>query len=112
MSLLLARVGGAGDTTPPITLYISETVTRVSRVTGFTDALITWSANEACQAWQIRDVTATGQTVADGTLVASGGAIGANVEQQTTVSGVALTSGDGVKTLKLFAQDLAGNWTT
>lgn len=111
MSLLLARTT-PGDTTPPITLFVSETRTKVSRVSGFAETTVTWSANEDCQAWQIRDVTGTGQTVADGTLVASGGAISANADQHTVVSGIDLTSGDALKTLKLFAQDLAGNWTT
>jgi hypothetical protein len=103
----------ATDTTPPVTLFVSETIAKVSRVTGFTDTIVTWSADENCQAWQIRDVTgAPGQTVADGVLVASGGAISGGVNQVTTISGVNLVAGDGSHVLKLFAQDLAGNWTT
>jgi hypothetical protein len=102
----------AGDTTPPVTLFVSETKTRVSAITGFTTTDVTWSADEDCQAWEIRDVTGTGQTVADGVLVASGGAISAGVEQITTIASSALSAGEGAKTLKLFAQDLAGNWTT
>jgi hypothetical protein len=108
------RVGGTTivDVVAPTTLFISETVAKVSLTSGFTDTVVSWSANEDCQAWQIRDVTgAAGQTIADGVLVASGAAITAGVTQTTTVSGSALTAGDGVKTLKLFAQDLAGNWT-
>jgi hypothetical protein len=101
------------DTTPPVTLFVSETQTRVSAVTGFTTTDVTWSADEDCQAWQIRDVTgAPGQTEADGVLVASGGPIAANAQQVTTISSASLSAGEGAKTLKLFAQDLAGNWTT
>lgn len=101
------------DVRPPVTLFVSETVQTVSLQAGFTTTQVTWSADEDCQAWQIRDVTgAAGQTVADGVLVASGGAITANAQQVTSVAGGALSAGDGAKTLKLFAQDLAGNWTT
>lgn len=101
------------DVRPPVTLFVSETATKVSQVGGFSTTTVTWSADEDCQAWQIRDVTgAGGQTVNDGTLVASGGAITANAQQTTVVNASALTAGDGAKTLKLFAQDLAGNWTT
>lgn len=99
--------------TPPVTLFVSETVIKVSLQVGFTDTVVTWSADEDCQAWQIRDITgAAGSTIADGTLVASGGAISANVSQNTTITASSLTVGDGTKTLKIFAQDLEGTWTT
>src|SRR5437879_690250 len=78
-------VAGQPDIVAPVTVFVSETVTKVSAVTGFATTDITWSADENCQGWQIRDVTgAAGQTVADGTLIASGGAISANVSQTTT----------------------------
>lgn len=100
------------DITPPVTVYVSETASKVSTVTGFATTTVSWTVDEDCQAWQIRDVTGTGETVADGVLVASGGAVSANASQTTAIAGASLGASDGLKTLKIFAQDLAGNWTT
>jgi len=103
----------SGDTTPPVTVYVSETATRVSLVAGHTTTDVTWNVDEACQAWEIRDLTgAGGATHTDGTLVASGGAVPASDDQVTTIDATSLPAGDGEHSLKIFAQDLAGNWTT
>jgi hypothetical protein len=106
-------VVGSGDTTAPITVFVSETKTRVSTVTGFNVSDVTWSVDEACQAWQIREVAAANTLLgAAGQLVASGGSVPANTNQVTSISGASLSTGDGSKLLKIFAQDLAGNWST
>lgn len=111
MSLLLARIG-AGDLVAPVTVYVSQTRTRVSAVTGFTTDTVTWTADEACQAWQIREVAAADTTIAAaGVIVASGGAVSAGVQQNTDIVSSNLSAGDGGKLLKIFAQDLAGNWS-
>lgn len=104
--------GGSTDTTPPVTVFVAETVTRVSRVTGFDVTDVTWSVDEDCQAWQIREVASAADTVNTGTLLVSGGAVPAGTNQITTVNSANLTAGDASKLLKIFAQDLAGNWTT
>lgn len=100
-----------GDWTPPITLFVSDTRTRVSLVGGFSSTDVTWSADENCKAWQIREVASAAAVVSDGTLLASGTEITANVQQVTTISGSLLSAGDGAKLLKIFAQDYQGNWT-
>lgn len=99
------------DTRAPVTIFVTETRTRVSLQTGFTDTDVSWSVDEACQAWQIREVPNAGSTVAEGTLLNSGGAVAADVQQVTTVAGSSLSVGDGSKLLKIFAQDLSGNWS-
>lgn len=100
-----------GDWTPPITLFVSDTRTRVSLVGGFSSTDVTWSANENCKAWEIREVSSSAAVHSDGTLLASGTEIVANVSQVTTIDGSLLSGGDGSKLLKIFAQDYQGNWT-
>jgi hypothetical protein len=103
----------SADTTPPVTVFVSETKTRISAVSGFNSTDVTWSVDEACQAWQIREVAnATDLIGAAGQLVASGGAVPASTNQVTNIASSALSAGDGTRLLKIFAQDLAGNWTT
>lgn len=104
-------LSGSFDTTAPITVFVLETRTKVSLQAGFTDTTVHWTVDEACQAWQIREVPSAGATVAQGTLLASGGAVPASVEQETVVTSSTLSAGDGSKLLKIFAQDLSGNWS-
>lgn len=112
--LLIPILGeqASSDTTPPVSLFISDTRTTVSLVTGWESTDVTWSADEDCQAFQFREVASAAATVTDGTLLAAGGAVGANASQTTTIAASSLTAGDGSKLIKIFAQDLAGNWTT
>lgn len=103
----------AVDATPPVSIYVSESVTKVSPVTGHTTTIVTWNVNEDCQAWQIREVAATTTPIASaGLLVKSGGSVPANTDQTTSITYADLSSGDGAKLLKIFTQDLAGNWST
>lgn len=102
---------GAADIIAPITVFVSSTRSKVSRIAGWDSTVITWSVDEACQAWQVRQVASASDTVAQGTLLASGAAVGAGVQQQTSVPSSSLTTGDGSKLIKVFAQDLAGNWS-
>jgi hypothetical protein len=101
----------APDTTAPVTTFVSQTATVVSHVSGFTGDTVTWSVNEACQAWEIRQVSASGDAHTTGTLIASGGSVPASTNQNTVIDSSALTGTDGSKLLKLFTQDLAGNWS-
>lgn len=105
-------VGTSGiDTTSPLTVFVSESRSKVSLVAGF-ESTIAWTVNEDCQAWQIREVADAATTLGSaGLLVTSGGPVTAGVEQQTVIGGASLTAGDGARLLKIFAQDLAGNWT-
>lgn len=111
MSLLLALQ--SADVVAPVTVFVSESRSKVSSITGFTISTILWSADEDCQAWQIREVANASDGIGiAGQLVASGGAISASVQQSTDIVYSSLSAGDGSKLLKIFAQDLAGNWTT
>jgi hypothetical protein len=103
----------SADTTPPVTVFVSGTRTKVSAVTGFTTDTVDWSVGEACQAWQIREVANSTDLIGvAGHLVKSGGAVPASTTQHTDITNADLSAGDGAKLLKIFAQDLAGNWST
>jgi hypothetical protein len=111
-SLLIAFKAAGGDTTAPVTVFVSGSRSKVSTVTGFTTDTVLWSVDEDCQAWQIREVAnaSDGIDIA-GQTVASGGAISAGAQQSTDIVSSSLSTGDGSKLLKIFAQDLAGNWS-
>jgi hypothetical protein len=105
------------DITPPISALVSETLTKVSAVVGFNSTDVAWSANEAIQAWQFRVVTNTADPVTAGTLIkqATGVSIAANTNQTTTITEAELAAASpaqGSKIIKLFVQDIAGNWST
>lgn len=102
---------GGSDVVAPITALVSSAKAKLSRIAGWDSTVISWSVDEPCQAWQVRQVASASDPVSQGTLLASGAAVDAGVQQQTTVLSSDLTAGDGAKLIKVFAQDLAGNWS-
>jgi hypothetical protein len=123
------------DTTAPIVTILAGPSTtaggeppKLSKVAGFDDASITWAANEPIQAYKVKVVPAANATHDQGTVIAaaggstnvneaSGGAelVAANTPVTTHIRGAdleaAAAGGDGVKDVKVFAQDLAGRWS-
>lgn len=106
------------DTTPPIPDIISVTATKISRVPGKDALEINWQADEAFQAYQIRVVPDASSPVTAGTLVEedqnplSGG--DASTVYTATVTDDEVVNADpaeGSKIIKIFTQDLAGNWS-
>lgn len=115
MSLLLARLGG--DTLAPISVFVSQTATTISRVSGKSSLDVTFSGNEAWQAYQIRRVSSPSDPISAGTLVETG--TGLNIPQDqnyvTTITDPELeaaSGSEGTNMLKIFLQDIAGNWST
>lgn len=104
------------DTTPPTVDLTSSATFRMSRIPGWDAYSYTFTANEASQAWKIKSVPAASSPENVGTLIESGGAIGANETVTGTLTDdeviAATGSADGVYVIKFFAQDLAGNWST
>lgn len=111
------------DTTAP-TITISSAISpaRISKQATKDTASITWSANDDIQAFKVKVVSATGSLENTGTQIpvtagstnVSGGAKGAGVPVVTTIKGAdleAASAGDADKNLKIFVQDLAGNWS-
>lgn len=112
------------DTTVPVvTISAGPDVAKVSKVAGKDTASITWSSDSHIVAYQVRVVPNASSDHNAGTLIpnaagstnVSGGAVAASTAVTTTIKGTdleAASAGDGAKTVKVFAQDDAGNWST
>jgi hypothetical protein len=101
---------------------------KISKNAGFDDGSITWSPDSDLQAYKIKFVPSTGADQSQGTAIpTTGGSTNVNVASDGSVkvaSGASVTShikgadldaaaanGDGTKQLKIFGQDMAGNWS-
>jgi hypothetical protein len=111
------------DTTAP-TIVISSgpAPTKISKNATKDTSSITWSSDSDIQAYKVKVVASTGSLESTGTQIpttagstnVSGGAKGAGVAVTTSIKGAdleAASSGDGTKQVKIFVQDLAGNWS-
>jgi predicted amino acid racemase len=123
------------DTTAPvITIDAGPTSTaggappKISKNAGFDDASITWHADSDIGAYKIKFVPTTGADQSQGTTIpTAAGSTNVNVTSDGTVKVAAATqvtshikgadldtaaaNGDGTKQLKIFVQDMAGNWS-
>jgi hypothetical protein len=101
---------------------------KISKVGGFDDGSITWHADSDIQAYKIKFVPSTGADQSQGTTIpTAGGSTNVNVTSDGSVKVAAATqvtshvkgtdldtaaaNGDGTKQLKIFVQDMAGNWS-
>lgn len=113
--LLLYDASGVTDTTPPLVSITSgPTRSRISRVVGIDSTDVQFVANEDVQAWQIRVVPSSGSPSTAGTLIESGGALSSGASQSSNITDdelIAASGGEGTFIVKVFAQDLAGNWS-
>lgn len=111
-------LGGWGaDTVAPTVSFVSQTRVKISRVEGggvdSTD--VTFTADEALQAWKCKVVTSESATHTQGTLLEAGGAVTGGQQVVFNVTDDELVAAGGVEgsnLLKIFGQDLAGNWST
>lgn len=117
-TLTVAFAPAAVDSTPPVvTVTAGPTPARISAVTGFDEADFTFQVDEACQAWEVRAVGDPSDPRDTGDpLVLSGGALAASIPVPTTVTfddldAAGVAGSDGVKVLKVYAEDIAGNWS-
>lgn len=111
------------DTTVPVvTVTVDVDPDKISEVAGKDEATFTWESNSAYQAYKVKVVPATDSLNGAGTQIpnaagsinVSGGAGAAATPVVTTIDGTDLKNadpGDGTKHVKVFVQDLAGNWS-
>jgi hypothetical protein len=106
--------------TPNITVAAAPTT--ISKIATFDTSTVTWSPDEAIQAYKVKVVPSTGSLESAGTLIpttagssnTSGGSVAAAGTVTTTIKGTDLetaSAGDGAKIVKIFIQDTAGNWS-
>ena len=112
------------DTTVPvITIQSGPDVSRISKISGKRTVTVTWQSDSALQAYEVAVVSTSGSLQGSGTVIlttngstnVSGGSTAATTNVSTTIDGRDLdvaSSGDGVKVVKIFGQDLAGSWST
>lgn len=118
------------DTTAPtITISSGPTPARISDKATKDTSSITWAPDSNIQAYKVKVVSGTGSlestgtqipTTAGSTNVSSGTPgsgtqiVAAGAAVTTTIKGTDLktaSSADGDKNIKIFVQDLAGNWS-
>lgn len=108
---------------PVVTISSGPDVTKISKVSGKRVATFAWQSDTAYQAYKVKVVPASGSAESAGTTLlttngstnVSGGAGAATTDKTTTIDGRDLevaSAGDGTKVIKVFVQDLAGNWST
>ena len=112
------------DTTlPVVTIQSGPDVTRISKVSGKRTVTVTWQADVALDQYEVAVVTNSGSARGSGTVIlttngstnVSGGSVNATTNVTTTIDGRDLdvaSSGDGVKTIKIFGREAAsGSWS-
>jgi hypothetical protein len=112
------------DTTAPVaTVSVAPSPTKISKIATFDTSTFQFQADVAIQAWKVKVVGSTGAAENTGTTIpttagstnVTGGALAATTNQTVTIKGTDLetaSAGDGAKIVKVFVQDLAGNWST
>lgn len=110
---------GPSDTAPPTpTITAGPTKTRISRIAGQDAFTFDWQSSEDFSHYQVRVVADPADTYVMGAQLeldenpAAGGL--ASTTYTSTITDdevVAASPGDGPKLLKVFCQDLAGNWS-
>lgn len=111
------------DTTSPVpNITTAASPTKISKIATFDTCTVVWQSDTAIQAYKIKVVPATNSVHSAGTQIPttagstnmSGGAVGATTDVTSTIKGADLetaSAGDGAKIVKIFVQDLAGNWS-
>lgn len=111
------------DTKVPVVLILSgPTPDEISEVSPYDVSTVVWTVNEPCQVYKIKVVATTTSLHTTGTQIPtaagstnmSGGAVAEAEEVTSTIDGTdlkAASPGDGDKIVRIFAQDLAGNWS-
>ena len=113
------------DTSVPTVTVTGPDVSKISEVAGFDTAIINFTVDVEFQAYKVCVVTATSTTEGDGVVIpTTAGSVntsGTDAEGfeaesniQVTIKGTDLetaSSGDGVKIVKVFAQNMAGTWS-
>lgn len=111
------------DTAAPVpNVLTGPSPAKISKVASFDSSSFTFSSDTAIQAWKVKvvansaDAHNTGAQIPTtaGSTDVTGGSLAASTSQGVTIKGADLetaSSGDGSKIVKVFVQDLAGNWS-
>lgn len=114
-TLSILGTPASGDTTPPTpTITVGASKSRISRVAGQDVTTFTFTVDEDFQAYQLRIVPGGSSPVTAGTLIESGAGGTAGAGKAVDVTDAELEAAGGVagdSIIKVFAQDLAGNWS-
>lgn len=108
---------------PVVTISAGPDVAKVSKIAGRDTATVTWASDSDYQDYVVKVVPNGSSDHNAGTAIPTaagstnvGGAAGTAAAPVTTaIHGAdleAASAGDGAKTVKVFVQDLAGNWST
>jgi hypothetical protein len=112
------------DTTSPIiTISSGPEPTKVSKISGKRTVTFKFQSDSKLKAWKVKVVPSSASTESAGTLIGvtngSTNMTGTTLEKETneecTIDGRDLAEAagpDGEYTVKVFGQDLAGNWST
>lgn len=115
-AVIVVNTFKVADFTAPTVAVSSTSLAKLSSQATKNQDDVIYQVNEACQAWELRIVAAEATTrAAAGAVIKSGGAQAANTNLTVSVTDADLTAagivdGQTVR-LKIFAQDLAGNWS-
>lgn len=96
----------------PIITIGTPSRTKISSITGYDQATVTFQSDIALQSWEAR-ATTEGQTIGHGSglLVESGGSLEANTDATVYVDDEELTSGDLEYTISIFGLSTNGRWS-
>ena len=112
------------DTKVPVVAVTGPDRTKISKVSGFSQAVINFTADVAFEEYKVCVVPATNSAQDAGTVIpTAGGSLNtsgsagnypASTNIQVTITGADLESasaGDGVKIIKVFVRNEAGTWS-
>jgi hypothetical protein len=102
-------------TTPTVNITVNPNTLKISSQSGKDSTSFDFEVDEDVQATQVRIVPGTGSPVTAGTLIESAGALSAGIDRSVTITDdelIAAGGTEGANIIKIFAQDLAGNWST
>jgi len=111
MSLLLLFTG---DVIAPTAIVSDLTTSKISRVAGKDITYVSFTVDEECQAWKVKKVSSSSAIHTDGTLIDSGGSIPVESLFVIDITDDELVDGSGSEgdnLIKLFVQDMSGNWS-
>lgn len=110
------------DTTVPIVTISGPDVAKISKQSGKNTCTFSFTVDSDIQAYKVKVVASAGAANSTGTAIdttngstnMSGGSVTKGATVTCTINGTDLetaSAGDGAKIIKVFAQDLAGNWS-
>lgn len=112
---ILRFAGTPPDTLGPSVTIVSVSKSKISRVSGYDATDVVFVVDENFTNYQVRVVPSSSSGVTAGTQVEGGLFVGtANTNYQITLTDdelVAAGAAEGNNRIKVFAQDIAGNWS-